>query len=251
MFTAINLPRGIRIRALCSLVAAAIPIIATAQETGSSPRAVRPTEQDIDFQQLPELFSHDEVPCRFPPFEPWQKNEACGLNCVYLLLHLTGHPVNYKQLSAAAGPMPKGGLSLEQMKQLCSQFGLACDVVYGDPARSLARAQAPLVLHLGDANKPGHYICLFDKQDSPPAYSFVDGSTGIELEVREDRGQSLDVVSRVASGYMLVPSQAWSGRLVRAGGIALWLAVAVVWGELAIRRIASARRRRAREKYGP
>jgi len=198
-----------------------------------------PRDETLIDDSLSSLFERDRVPCSFEVLPSWQGRDHCGLNCVFALLTLAGRPVTYPTLSARAGTIPKGGLSLEQMLQLTEDFGLRCVLITGD-VRELGKLKPPAIIHLGDVDRPGHFVCYYANQGD--RLQFIDGTSGGTFEAGNSVGRSLDSLARWSSGYMLVPSSeqdqprtpflGWPFKLL---ALSLSAASAALWTMIAIR----------------
>lgn len=199
---------------------------------------------DRDIETVVDQCVRDNVPCKFPKTVSWQKHNRCGLNSVYLMIRLMGGHVSYPDLERAAGSMPPDGLSLSQMVSLAKEFGLDCEVVYGPP-ESIAELSPPAVIHLGDPEKSGHYVCYYHKQLNPRAYRFVDGTSGALFDVSAESPSTLSSFGRDASGYAMIPRRRSVGIAVLWSTAAvIWAAVALVFGELGIKLLIQVLRRK-------
>jgi hypothetical protein len=172
---------------------------------GPGARAIipKPKEETLPSESFSSIFAKDEVPCRFEVSPSWQGPDRCGLNCLFAMLNLTGRAVSYNKLSEQAGPIPKGGLSAEQMMRLAEHFGLKCMLLKGD-ITELDSLKPPAIVHIGDLDRPGHFICYYSH--SGDALLFIDGTSGGTFTAGNMQGRSLESLARKSSGYMIVPS---------------------------------------------
>ena len=155
---------------------------------------------------LLEQFKRSKVPMRFSSPPSWRGGEMCGLNCLYLLLKLTVTNVpslSYDALYRSAGPVPSGGFNMAQLKQIARKWGAELSVIQGDPLR-LAELPPPVIVHLGEPDRPGHFVCLVQNQGK--VLLFADGTTGGQFTVGDEGTHTVAGLARQASGFMLVPA---------------------------------------------
>jgi len=182
------------------------------QNEGYEQVLVMPTAKDNDSwdKALDEIFVRDGVPCNIGRLAAWQGRDRCGLNCVYALLARSGKPVSYEALERRAGPIPKGGLSFAQMQELAEECGLECKIIEGS-VTELGKLPPPAIVHLGNVDHSGHFVCYIANNNV--SLTFLDGSSGGTFEAGISSGRSLDAMSRIASGFILVPAMSGSGTL--------------------------------------
>lgn len=161
--------------------------------------------------------------------ERWRSENACGVNCLYVMLDVYGINVNYTQLMGRL----IGGIeetSLLDLKRAAVEKGLACEMGKTTP-EGLRRATGPVICHCEDElTGRGHFVLVL-KSDRDGLVT-MDGTTCL---LRRLDWTSFD---KNWSGYVLYtsPDRMWSGTglLSVATGIGLG-AVAVFAAQGAVR----------------
>lgn len=154
-----------------------------------------------DLQKLRSLIEASNVPCNLGGPAAWQSVDYCGINCAYLILKSKEIDIKYNELVKAVKEIPKGGLSLLQVKELCEKFGLICTICK-DETGGLESIEPPAILHLGEPESPGHFVCYY-KKFKGRGFQIVDGTTGIERIQDLYTGE----LPREFSGYYIIAKE--------------------------------------------
>jgi hypothetical protein len=206
------------------MFAAELP--ALPDEPATQPR----TQQRIPLKVLVDNF---HLPCRVSDAATWQDDDLCGVNCAFGMLLLNGKPCDYNTLKQSAGPMPQGGLSLEEIRQLLARHELETEVVRGS-LDDLCVHGAPAIVHVGAAAGAGHFLlCISATSDR---IELLDGTTGAILTVGDGSLMDRAAFARDLSGYFVIPretqtgivSNTWLGRSMQAIAAAVWVYVLVL-----------------------
>jgi hypothetical protein len=190
-----------RVRAAVVVLLAALPALA-------GPRPTAATDAD-------------------PPDFTLRARRECGLNSLYVLLRLCGHPVQYERLKAALAIAPNGS-SLLQLRDAARVVGARTAIGKGT-LEDLTRTRLPVLAHLdvspfydADRNEPyGHFVVVLGREGDD--LRVLDGSFGMI---------TLYPLSKFAarwSGHVLtyegtagLPWQPWAGVLAVIAGWLLW-----------------------------
>lgn len=157
-------------------------------------------DQDDD---LLKQFERSLVPLRLKYVPAWQGRDHCGLNCLYALLRLESANISYDRLSELAGPVPPGGFNMAQLKEIAKKAGTDVRIVKGDISR-LSEVPPPAIIHYGQPNAAGHFICLVSRREE--GFACLDGTSGASFNIGGKSGRPLAAVARQASGYLLLPA---------------------------------------------
>lgn len=122
---------------------------------------------------------------------------ACGPNCLYMLLQLYGLPVDEGQTRRYMPTHPKG-MSLLDLKEACRDLGLDAEVrlCKAEDLRALA---GPVIAHVvyGPQEIADHYVVFRRLVDG--RVESIDGTTGTVMLFPLER------LGNIWDGYLLVP----------------------------------------------
>lgn len=116
----------------------------------------------------------------------WRSPQNCGANCVYVWLRHCDATVKHDEVVGQIF-IEREGASLESLKSCLSNFGLATNVVRGDPTW-LKVTSKPFIAHVewddasvSEFGQRGHYVLVLDAGDDGVVY--LDGTTGFTERV--------------------------------------------------------------------
>jgi Peptidase C39 family len=177
---------------------------------------------------LQEIFEQQGVPASFEILSDWQRVDYCGLNTVFAFVNIAGQVRTLAEVRSFAGDVGAGGYNIEVMKNTARACGVPCEVIFGDVA-TLSRSDVPTVIHVGDGESAGHFVCLYlvSEDGENLQYGLVDGSSGGARILSQKEMQTF---ARECSGYMLVVKKK-NGNVLRFVAFGL-LANLVLWGVL-------------------
>jgi len=159
---------------------------------------IEPKDSDLFHE-----FKEAGIPLRFDALPSWQGKDRCGLNCVYAMLRLNHVRISYRDLEQKAGPVPTGGFNMQKLKELCESCGFPVEVIHGSISHAL-RLDPPLILHIGNLESPGHFMCVASHANG--SYVLLDGTSGTIKSYSNGTGvNSIASLERASSGYFLVP----------------------------------------------
>ena len=148
----------------------------------------------------------------------WRSAKQCGPNCLYALLRLNGRDVTLADVVSEAKP-GWDGVSLKQLKEASSRFGLNTDVVEVKKLSALTGLRFPVIAHLSGARE-GHFVLLLGVDRAGDAVLIADASK-CEMEK-----QPIGQFSQAWSGYLLVPRSHW--RQLWLSRVLSWISIAMV-----------------------
>jgi hypothetical protein len=151
-------------------------------------------------------FEQSNVPAAFETQPKWQQPDRCGLNCLYALIRLVEPGITYESIQSRAGKPPPGGFTMSELVSIAGKVGVRVLMIKGDPNR-LRDLEPPVILHLGDPSHSGHFICYVRRHGDN--FIMADGTSGTQYVVGGEH-HPLAVLTREASGYMLVPDRSGS-----------------------------------------
>jgi hypothetical protein len=190
--------RRVLLKNLCATVAAGLSLPSSGV-TVASPATTLP-------------FSESSDPS---PFTRYNK-AVCGPNAIYLLLSLQSLEVPHDHIMQRVRVGPTG-MSLVEMREACSSFGLSTEVRRLDKGSVAALAKTlPVVAHLGEGDRTtGHYVVVISATTDRVKY--LDGTSGQAVEMDVDRFGAL------WSGHVLVPSEAGDGCIISLAALIVFL----------------------------
>lgn len=96
----------------------------------------------------------------------WRRPEADGLNCLFVLMQLYGVAVSYQELQATfelhKSPEHPAAISLLDLRNIASQYGLRVDLVRSSPGEELYDLLPAVTLLSSPRNGRGEYALLFE-----------------------------------------------------------------------------------------
>lgn len=164
-------------------------------------------------------------------------DNVCGPNCLYMLLTDLGHTVTTDEWEAWY-PSHPDGMSMADLKDVCSRFGVDTEVRRCTPG-DLRSLRGPAIAHMDmGPSRPRHFVLLTGTITANERIEVIDGTTA------ETKYYPLETITNIWTGWvLLVRRPPYRYHWIMAGG---WLLVGA-WGLLRHAR----RRNRTRPTTGP
>jgi hypothetical protein len=124
----------------------------------------------------------------------WQQRNACGPNCLYVLLACQGRRVPREELFQAFSLDNQKGVTLESLRRAACAYGVDAVIAQVRP-EALAEVPLPAIAHLGGRGGNDHFVLV--TQVTAQQVKYLDGNWGF-WETRE-RGD----FEQEWSGYLL------------------------------------------------
>ena len=143
----------------------------------------------------------------------WRRAQQCGINALLAYLRLHGRHVEREELVRTV-EFSEQGVSLNALKLAADKFGVESEMVQCRP-RDFARLPTPCIVHLADTQS-GDFVLLLGHEAGREAEPVV-----ADLARCEIRRESLGMLSRQASGYVLVPRKSSRRMGLAVGALAI------------------------------
>jgi predicted double-glycine peptidase len=153
-------------------------------------------------------FGHDDSPPVPAPAAiplPERAQRECGLNSLYLMLHLSGHDVTFDQVRTAV-PVGPSGTSLLELRQAASRLGVRT-AVRRCSMDELASLPKPVIAYFHPKDpepqgRPGHYVVVLRADTA--GVEVIDGTLAASFRYSARHFEA------EWSGHLLTPSPLWS-----------------------------------------
>jgi ABC-type bacteriocin/lantibiotic exporter with double-glycine peptidase domain len=158
------------------------------------------------------------------PPEQWRNDNACGVNCLYVLLKLSDVKVDYGALFAR---LLRGEreTSLLDLQRVAGEYGLRCEGGRSTP-QGLQSARGAVICHTENAiTGKGHFVLVLRADED--GVVTMDGTTCLL------RRASWSTFRTTWSGYVLFPKESSTARVAgvatfAASLVATWVGLSLV-----------------------
>lgn len=142
----------------------------------------------------------------------WRIENRCGINSLYVFIHLIGKPISYDEILRNV-PVRESGTSLAELKSFLSERKIACAIIRCTPD-NLRRQPLPAIAYTSAGAERGHFSVIASVDGR--TLRLVDGTAGSVSSV------AIEQFLKSWEGYLLVP--------VEERGLAslLWAAVSIL-----------------------